>query len=162
PRRDGTLTGSPVLGLRPLRGWRAFTRNVPKFEMTTLSPWLSEARIVSNVVSTARAASPFVVRTFATALMMSRRFIWSLPLLAVAHVDPRVERVLLDVADDDLLDLEAELLNGGEQEVVGQRPGQDDAGEADRDGLALGDADPDGQQPAAGEFLQENDALVDR
>src|SRR6185369_8363824 len=75
PLRGGTTTCWPVLGFRPWRCWRCLTRKVPKLEMTTFSSLLSAARIVSKVVSTALAASPFVDRTFATALMISSLFI---------------------------------------------------------------------------------------
>ena len=61
------------------------------------------------------------------------------------EVDQRVERVLLQVADDDLLDRRLQVVDHVPQQVVRHRPRRRDVLDLQRDGVRLEDADPDRQ-----------------
>ena len=61
------------------------------------------------------------------------------------EIDERVERVLLQIADDDLLDRGLEIVDDVAQQIVCHRPGGRDVLDLQRDGVRLEDADPDGE-----------------
>jgi hypothetical protein len=76
------ITGCPVRGFLPSRAFRSTTVNVPKPINFTSSPCFKAPVMISNVASTALAASVLVMRDVsATALINSFFVIGSIPLL---------------------------------------------------------------------------------
>ena len=65
------------------------------------------------------------------------------------QVDERVERVLLQVADDDLLHRRLQVLDDVAQQVVRHRPRRRDVLDLQRDGVGLEDARPRSAAPSA-------------
>src|SRR3954452_10882038 len=59
----GTSTRAPVLGLRPIRGWRWRVRKLPKPRISILSPLRKERTMLSKIASTMTSDSFRVIST---------------------------------------------------------------------------------------------------
>src|SRR5215813_12574444 len=59
----GTSTRAPVLGLRPIRGWRCRVRKLPNPRISILSPERRERTMLSKMASTMTSDSFLVIST---------------------------------------------------------------------------------------------------
>src|SRR5581483_6517065 len=74
--------------------------------------------------------------------------------------DARIERVVRKVVHEDVVDVRAERVDDGAQQVVRERAGDGDVLELDGDGVGFGRPDPDREIAIRGLLLQNHHALV--